>query len=302
MKRKVSQIGPATLMVSLPSKWVKKHNIKKGDEIDISESEGKLIVGGEGEEIKKTTINLTKSSDSFYKRLFSNAYKKGYDEILVNFPDENLFSKVMWAIKNLFGYEIVNQTEKSCLIKSLANEKAEEFDNLVSKCFLLLKHSAEICYQDISEGNAKNLDDIIDLTENIQKFTDFCRRLINKKIYKNSDLAEYHYIILMRLILIANKYNYIYSYISKGKKFKISKDTLNFFSETNKLIDLFYEAYYKKDITKINNIDEKKRILMNKTCEFLKTKKGCENIVIYHLAEIIRLVYDNNSQLMGLLV
>ena len=33
MQRKVIQQGPSTLMVSLPSKWVKENNIKKGEEL-----------------------------------------------------------------------------------------------------------------------------------------------------------------------------------------------------------------------------------------------------------------------------
>jgi hypothetical protein len=39
IKRKVILHGPSTLTVSLPSKWVKNHNIKKGDELNIEETE-----------------------------------------------------------------------------------------------------------------------------------------------------------------------------------------------------------------------------------------------------------------------
>ncbi len=44
MKRKVSLHGPSTLTVSLPSKWVKKYCIKKGDELDIEEKNSTLII------------------------------------------------------------------------------------------------------------------------------------------------------------------------------------------------------------------------------------------------------------------
>jgi len=43
MKRKVSQIGPATLMVSLPSKWAKQFGVKKGSELEIEEKGNKLL-------------------------------------------------------------------------------------------------------------------------------------------------------------------------------------------------------------------------------------------------------------------
>ncbi|MBT5043325.1 AbrB/MazE/SpoVT family DNA-binding domain-containing protein, partial [Candidatus Woesearchaeota archaeon] len=60
VKRKVSLIGPSTLMVSLPSKWVKAFGIKKGDEIEITENGSNLLL--ESQRLKKgeaLRINLT---------------------------------------------------------------------------------------------------------------------------------------------------------------------------------------------------------------------------------------------------
>ena len=37
MKRKVINISGNCMMVSLPAKWVAKHNIKKGDEVEVEE-------------------------------------------------------------------------------------------------------------------------------------------------------------------------------------------------------------------------------------------------------------------------
>ena len=50
-KRKVSLIGPSTLMVSLPSKWVKEFGVKKGDEINITENGPNLLL--ESQKLKK---------------------------------------------------------------------------------------------------------------------------------------------------------------------------------------------------------------------------------------------------------
>ena len=37
MKRKVIKLGRATLVASLPSRWVNANNIEPGDEIDLEE-------------------------------------------------------------------------------------------------------------------------------------------------------------------------------------------------------------------------------------------------------------------------
>jgi phosphate uptake regulator len=308
MKRKVNQIGPATLMVSLPAKWVKKHNIKKGDEVDVLEQEGKLLIGGEGVELaKKTTVNLkdvphiNEASDNFYKRLFSNAYKKGFDEIEVIFPGKNVLHKVADAISNLLGYEIFDQTEHRCLIRSLASEKEEEFERMIRKSFLLMKQIAEMCYNDIKQNKLENLENIKKMRDNIQKYTDFCRRLINKKIYKNNELALYNYIICMRIVLITNKYRYMYDYCIQNK-LKPDADVLNYFSKTNEIMDIFYETYYKHDTSLIEKIDAIKKELVQGSYKLLASKKGHNNVLTHLLAEVVRLVYDNSSQLMGIIL
>jgi len=44
MRRKLVKQGAATMMVSLPSKWVKDQKLKKGDEVEVSEAEGRLQI------------------------------------------------------------------------------------------------------------------------------------------------------------------------------------------------------------------------------------------------------------------
>ena len=39
MKRKINLVGQNTLTVSLPTKWAKRYNLKKGDEVEVSEEE-----------------------------------------------------------------------------------------------------------------------------------------------------------------------------------------------------------------------------------------------------------------------
>ena len=50
MRRKVIKQGPSTLMVSLPSKWVKNKNIKRGDEINLFEQGEDIIISLEKKE------------------------------------------------------------------------------------------------------------------------------------------------------------------------------------------------------------------------------------------------------------
>ena len=44
MKRKLVKQGTTTLMISLPSKWLKNNALNKGDEIEISDDQNGLII------------------------------------------------------------------------------------------------------------------------------------------------------------------------------------------------------------------------------------------------------------------
>jgi len=44
MKRKVTLHGPATLSVSLPLKWARMFNVKKGDELEVVEQKDSLLI------------------------------------------------------------------------------------------------------------------------------------------------------------------------------------------------------------------------------------------------------------------
>ena len=60
MKRKVIQIAGSTQLVSLPRKWAKEHNVRKGDEVDVQENGNTVIVTvGNLNMVEKAEIDIT---------------------------------------------------------------------------------------------------------------------------------------------------------------------------------------------------------------------------------------------------
>src|SRR3989344_3053601 len=108
MKRKVSQIGPSTLMVSLPSKWVKKFNVKKGNEIDLEEDSNRLIIStGTASNQKRIELDIGKFP-SLTRMYIMEAYRSGFDEVSITFQnikDLKLIKETASDI--LLGFEIV---------------------------------------------------------------------------------------------------------------------------------------------------------------------------------------------------
>ena len=67
MQRKVIQQGPSTLMVSLPSKWVKENNIKKGEELTVDWTNNQLTICPGSSSIEKKITLVFKSKEDYQK-------------------------------------------------------------------------------------------------------------------------------------------------------------------------------------------------------------------------------------------
>ena len=92
MKRKLVKQGSSTMMVSLPSKWIQKNQLNKGDEIDLELNNNMLIIKKEGnyeKTIKKTEVKITTNNESSIRTIIKNSYRLGYDLIKIEFNTKN---------------------------------------------------------------------------------------------------------------------------------------------------------------------------------------------------------------------
>ena len=81
MERKVMKQGPSTLVVSLPSKWTKKYNVKKGSSIFLKEHGSTISISKHAEKGEtKITVDASGTLPMTH-RITGALYKAGYDEI-----------------------------------------------------------------------------------------------------------------------------------------------------------------------------------------------------------------------------
>ncbi len=81
MRRSVIQLAGKTHVVSLPSKWIKKYGIKKGDELELEENNEKIVISKDSaKEIRSREIELN-NYGAMARRVIGALYKKGYDEV-----------------------------------------------------------------------------------------------------------------------------------------------------------------------------------------------------------------------------
>lgn len=83
MRRKVIQLAGKTLVVSLPSKWVKKTVVNKGDELEITENGHSLVISQiEKKVCTRTVIDVSGLNASLVWRYLTAAYIKGIEDIV----------------------------------------------------------------------------------------------------------------------------------------------------------------------------------------------------------------------------
>ena len=290
MKRKVSLIGPSTLMVSLPSKWVKKYNVKKGDEMTVLEDGDKLTVTS-GPINRELSINLDSSDLGIVSKHFiSYLYQKGYDEIEIKFDSPDTFKQIQKSLVDLLGYEIINQTKNSCIIKSVFDSKKQEFDNILRRTFLILLDMAESCYDTVEKGEYSSLDEIKLLEKTNNKLTDFCKRTLSKEGCE--DKCVFLYVIIRDIEKIADSYRNICDIFIANPKVSVSKQSLDLFKEVNSYLRLFYELFYKFDKNKAIILHDKKGIMIKKAKKLFETKSKEESVLLHELITLIQLIFD----------
>ena len=198
MRRKVVKLGPATLVVSLPSKWIKKLGIKAGDEIDLEEQDKDLLIQAKaGHRLTKESIDLT-GIDSLIKRIVASKYLKGDDEIEIKIDSPEKARLVQKRVNELIGMEIIEQSKDRLLIKDMGGSSEDTFDSIIKRIVYLLNQISDESLKAI-KNKETDLEYLEDMELNINRFTDYCFRLLNKKGYSDMKKTSVYYCLLFLL-------------------------------------------------------------------------------------------------------
>ena len=285
MKRRVVLHGPSTLTVSLPSEWTRKRGIKKGDEVNVDETDEGLIISGHDQKQKKkrAEIDISGMDNRTAGNILSLLYKKGYDEISVKYSDLNSAKEIEENTKNhLLGFTILGQSKNSCLIKCVSEEIKEEFDKSLKRAFQVTLSLAESSLQYIREKNYSHLKDLFLLEVSNNQLTNFCERLLNKHFIGQKNVT-FKYVIVWQLEKIADGYKEILKLLDDTE---INNCILDLYEKANTLFREYYDAYYNADLKKLQNIlDNRKEV--NKEIKDLKMKDSDEVLLISYLLHII---------------
>ena len=238
MKRKTIQLGGQTLLVSLPKQFVKKYNIKKGEELDVEEVNN-IITIATPNQISFKDINIGLSSLASIKDIILLLSTIGLTKIRLNYKSREYLNEIKKEIYiNHQEFEIISETEISCVIKlTTSDEIIKEFPNLLKRLFYILMSDEENEIRDIEKN----------------KLIRLCKRILNKHQVENYNQSLLLYSIIDDLEKMQSKeeINVIYQIFYQSYSQSINQTALSDIGQSLRQKVLAYKLMKEGNVFKL---------------------------------------------------
>lgn len=293
MKRKIVQHGSSTLTISLPSKWAKYHNLKKGDELEILQKDEELIIKGEGKEKKhEISIDITKlESSTLVTFALVDLFMKGYKKIRIKYnpsvritgtigkKELDTLDLIKSVLRYMMGVEITEDKPGMCVIEEITNLDASTFKNTFRRGFLLLLENAEY----IEHSKPKDISKLYEFERiyflrfyHPDKFFQYCIKLL-----KVSDMPKHEkerYLLLLNNLKIIGHF---YARIGEMKKrLEITQGSL---VKVNNVVRNFYSQIFNPKINELNRLSDTINYL-----QFELMKKKNQDTLLVTIVNILK--------------
>ncbi|MBD3252956.1 AbrB/MazE/SpoVT family DNA-binding domain-containing protein [Candidatus Pacearchaeota archaeon] len=277
MKRKIIRQGHNTMTITLPSEWIKKLNLKPGDEIDLSEDENSLIISSDGNNKEKSaTVDITNFTIPLLWRFVQSAYRAGCNEIKITFdpvhkncedayhyytsnfdykilgekiPPKPALVMIQSVVDRFIGLGIIETGKNYCIIRELGEPTIKEFENSLRRIFLVILQLFERVTEAIESNETTDVGlckELHTIDLNIDRFVDYCCRILNQiKGHFSESKKILLFSTLFILELIGDEFKYIGKHLATTKK--NVKDTLLFADKIEEHFKTYYKLFYKFD-------------------------------------------------------
>jgi len=286
MKRKVNLVGQNTLTISLPSKWARKYDIKKGNELEMDERGNIIILSttSDTRTPKRLEIEIKRNED-FLKRFICGPYWRGYDEIYIKFEDKEVINSIQDNVNNLLGFEIIKQGKDFCILGNIAGEIYKEFDSILNRLMLVNINQFKELYEYLSKNEFSKLSNILSIEQTIDRLAYFCKRILNINGYSEPTKTCDIYLIVSILEAISDNLKDIAELVDK-RKIRLHHNTLEILKKLIEQQDDFYRLFDKYDRKSIV-IFKKKRMEIVKECINNEDKMKKEEAIVTSILRTI---------------
>ena len=313
MKRKIIQLAGKTLIVSIPNKWVKEQDIKKGDEVDfIPQGNNARILLQTNHEKMKTSVNFTDIDVNAFKNIISAMHRIGYDEIELLY-DLSEYGNIVHEMvrETLFGFVVINQTKRSCTIRSVSQEDEKEFFNILKRALIVTVSLGESIAESLKNSDFSNVQDFLSLEKTNNQLTNLCERIIIKKKSFSYKDSCFYYVMAWNLEKIADDYRDICKIldlrnkektkteVSENKKIS-NKKIYEIISNVNSILRKYAEMVNTYNIHKIAQLKKDNVAQKEIISDLIKKSTGDDALILAHLLSVSSRIDGFVSLLVGI--
>jgi phosphate uptake regulator len=192
MKRKLIQLSTSTKVVSLPSKWIKQNNLKKGAEINLETVNNAIMISAECKpKENKLQIDISDFEGKLVWTILDAIYISGYDIVELKTKDIEQSQLVSKAIKHFLGFIVFDERKDKIILKDISKDSSEDINSITSRIFYICIDMLEDIKNEKDKSLMKKRDYLIN------SYTSYCMRLQNKYMHNSSMLLSYFRIIEM---------------------------------------------------------------------------------------------------------
>ena len=248
MKRKLVKQGISALTITLPSDWVKKNNLKPGDEIDLTELENALNVSTKSKKSsKEIVVDISGLVPRLADRFMARAYQKGYDKIILKFDDPESMLAVKNKVSELMGFEILKVDKNKIEVEVISKQLDLDFDVMLRRAFLLLLDMAKTCHDAWKDNDKKSLENVYNQDFDVNRFLYFCLRELNKSGKIINFGSSILYYLIESLEDLGDELKELGKLLAKIKQ---DKEILDILERMNEMFRCSYEYFYAPEKSK----------------------------------------------------
>lgn len=197
MRRKTIQLAGKTLVVSLPSTWVRLHGIKKGEELEVSEHGPAIVVEPVRQEKGSSiVVDISGLNASLVWHAVVWKYVAGFSQIEVRFKDHPVrdprsgvmihsADAVERALEGLIGMEVVRQAGNSMTIREVSSIIPEEYQMIVRRVWLTCLSMMEDSAKAVSKKDYAAFQTAVKVEKNVNRLVLYSLRMLHRGVASN---------------------------------------------------------------------------------------------------------------------
>jgi phosphate uptake regulator len=299
MRRKLIKHGESSLTVSLPRRFVKENNLKKGQEVDVVDSEKGLFISPDRVKTRRSISIDVSGQVNVIRKILGATYKSGYDEVNIKFSSVGEIDEIKHCLQSQFsGYEIIRLDKNNVSVRKISEDDFEEFANVIRRFFTIINDMTADIQKATETSDYQWLKSISLIKYESDRLADYCRRAINLRFKSDYKRTGPLYTIVEQIEKISDNYQELCEYISDNKV-TISVRLKQIIGKQLELQHLFTTLFFKFDLMQMSKLKKVKDGLENeiKTAIMKSSEKELYAIVI--MDRIVNITYSINGPLMS---